>query len=312
MKFLFTLLLPAMVFGQSYSEYNVSVENPFGKLNPEAPAETADYAPLIGICDCKSDIRNPDQSWAETKDMTWTFKYVMNGTAVQDETMFKDGRSAGSIRQFIADSSKWYVHFYSNTAPTPKLLAWEGERRGDSIILYNEQKAPNGMDGFYKIVFSDISEDGFNWLGAWVNPTETIVFPTWKIRCTKRKGLSDRDQLLQNMKAFSAAYMRKDTEAIANMYTEDGKLFPGRRDILEGKEALMEYWKFAEGSKDLYHKLTPIEIQILGDYAYDYGYYEGSLTNAEGEPVNFNGKYVIVWKKIDGAWKMYLDIWNRN
>jgi len=28
-----------------------------------------------------------------------------------------------------------------------------------------EQPAPNGMEGFYKIFISDISDEGFNWLG---------------------------------------------------------------------------------------------------------------------------------------------------
>lgn len=43
------------------------------------------------------------------------------------------------------------------------------------------------MDGFYKITFYDISEEGFKWLGEWVNTTETFSFPTWKIDCKKRK-----------------------------------------------------------------------------------------------------------------------------
>ncbi|NND64193.1 MAG: nuclear transport factor 2 family protein [Flavobacteriaceae bacterium] len=310
MKFLLLLFLPLTLWSQTTENYNVSAENPFGKLNPEAPPETADYAPLIGSCDCKSEMRNPDQTWGETKDMTWTFKYIMNGTAVQDETTFKDGRNAGSIRQFIADSSKWYVHFYSNTGPTPKLPAWEGGMRGDSIVLYNEQKAPNGMDGYYRITFSDIDEKGFKWLGEWVNTSESFSYPTWKIDCTKRTALTDKEQILLNAKAFSEAYMRKDHEAIVNMYTSDGKIFPNKRNVMEGPEALSKFWKFRDGVKDVYHKLTPVEVTVIGNYAYDYGYYEGKITNSDDSENEFKGKYVIIWQKIDDDWKMYLDIWN--
>ena len=68
------------------------------------------------------------------------------------------------------------------------LSAWSGNKTTDGkIILYRPQKAPNDMEGFYKINFYDISEDGFKWLGEWVNPTETISYPTWKIDCKKRK-----------------------------------------------------------------------------------------------------------------------------
>ena len=43
------------------------------------------------------------------------------------------------------------------------------------------------MEGNYRITFKNISNDGFNWIGEWVNLDESIVFPTWKIECIKRK-----------------------------------------------------------------------------------------------------------------------------
>jgi hypothetical protein len=42
------------------------------------------------------------------------------------------------------------------------------------------------MDGKYKITFYNISKRGFDWLGEWVTPDETIMYPTWKIFCKKR------------------------------------------------------------------------------------------------------------------------------
>ena len=64
---------------------------------------------------------------------------------------------------------------------------WEGGMKDDKILLYNKQKAPNGLDGFYRITFSDISTGGFNWNGEWVSTDESIVYPTWKIWCKQRK-----------------------------------------------------------------------------------------------------------------------------
>lgn len=44
---------------------------------------------------------------------------------------------------------------------------------------------------------------------------------------------------------------------------------------------------------------------------YDYGYYEGVIKLVDGCFSYWEGKYVIVWKKLkDGDWKMYIDIWN--
>lgn len=189
------LLIITLLFSITYIRgqnsiyhYESSEVNPFGLPNPDAPPQIIDWAEMIGECDCKSVSRNPDQSWADTVNMVWRFKYIMNGMAVQDETLKEDGLNSGSIRQFIPDSSKWFVHYYSSGSPSVSLPVWEGTKNenGD-IILYNEQKAPNGMDGFYKITFSDVSHKGFNWLGEWVNKAETFSYPTWKIFCTKKR-----------------------------------------------------------------------------------------------------------------------------
>ncbi len=292
--------------------YSATAANPYGKLNPDAPKEVADYAPLIGTCDCISTSRNQDGSWADSQNMTWKWSYIMNGTAVQDETLKEDGSHSGSIRQFIADSSKWYVHYYSNRGPTTVLPAWEGGKRGDSIVLYREQQAPNGMDGYYRITFSEMKETGFKWLGEWVDRTEKIRYPTWKIDCKKRLAFSEEDKIREKIRAFSAAYMNADAVSIAGFYTSDGKLFPGGRDVISGSSAILDYWTLPEGSRNLYHKISPTEIRIFSNYAYDYGYYEGSITNKKGKKTDFEGKYVIVWKKENGDWKILLDIWNRN
>lgn len=177
------IAMPSSLWAQY--DYEPSKKYPFGRPNPEAPAQINDWAEMIGECECDSELRNPDGSWKPVEKMTWRFKYIMNGFAVQDETLKPDGANTGSIRQFIADSSRWYVHFYSNSGPTASLPTWEGNRKDGKIVLYKDQTAPNGMEGKFKIVFYDMSESGFKWEGAWVNADETIVYPTWKINCER-------------------------------------------------------------------------------------------------------------------------------
>lgn len=307
--FVFPFLLAAQY------DYEPSKEHPFGLPNPEAPNELLDFAPMIGECNCKSEMRNPDQSWAEPVDLLWRFKYIMNGTGVQDET-FSDGFTSGSIRQFIPDSTRWYVHYYSSRGPTPTLPAWEGTKRDDgNIVLYREQKAPNGMDGFYRITFYEMSDKGFKWAGEWVSTDETIVYPTWKIDCSNgKKGVAQttkKQQIVAASNRFSQAYMDGNLEGIMASYTKDAKNFPPNMDIIGG-EGIRQYWTPRDnGSKVIHHKISSEEIKFFGDYAHDYGYYEGKTKQANGDVSEWKGKYVVVWKKEGGQWKMYLDIWNR-
>ncbi|MEP1097249.1 MAG: hypothetical protein ABJG78_19190 [Cyclobacteriaceae bacterium] len=178
------LLLRSFVSFSQY-DYSPTAKNPFGKLNPDAPKEVADYKDLIGICDCKSVKRIDRDNWADTVDMKWTYKYILNGLAVQDETLKSDGTHGGSIRQYNVDSSMWYVHFYTSSVSAPALPAWGGGMKDGEIVLYRDQLAPNGMEGFFRITFSDISKQGFNWNGAWTSKDESIIYPTWRIFCSK-------------------------------------------------------------------------------------------------------------------------------
>jgi len=181
-----TLLLSSIAINAQYS-YEPSKEFPFGRPNPEAPEQIRDFEPMIGLCNCKSVARNQDGTWGEPIDMLWKFKYITNGMAVQDETLKADGTHSGSIRQYNADSSKWYVHYYSTRGIPKTLPAWEGNKIDDKIVLYKDQKAPNGMEGYYRLTFYDISKTGYKWIGEWVNKDESIVFPTWKIECVKKE-----------------------------------------------------------------------------------------------------------------------------
>jgi ketosteroid isomerase-like protein len=311
--FLAATALPAQA-SEGYP-FDASPEHPYGLPNPAAPAELLDFAPLIGECDCESLRRNPDGSWADPESMVWRFKYIMNGMGVQDETLKSDGVHSGSIRQYSADSSRWYVHYYSSASPVPTLPSWEGHRQEDGrIVLYKEQAAPNGTDGYYRLTFSDIGAEGYNWIGEWVDRAETIVYPTWKIACTRRGSSVDapaQRAIAAQAARFSQAYMDGDYDAMTAIYTKDAKIFPGNTAIISGHEAIRARWVLPEGVKILQHQSTPEEIRVLGDYAYDYGYYAGTTQLADGNTESWRGKYVIVWRRDGGVWKMYLDIWNR-
>jgi len=119
----------------------------------------------------------------------------------------------------------------------------------------------------------------------------------------------DIDQILENTRLFSGYIINADYDNIAASYTEDAKIFPGNIDIIAGQEDIKAYWILPEGVETAYHKVTSEEIKVIGNEAYDYGYYEGRTKRGE-EVSSWRGKYVIIWQKIDGTWKMYLDIWN--
>ena len=53
--------------------------------------------------------------------------------------------------------------------------------------------------------------------------------------------------------------------------------------------------------------VTTLEVEVSGDTAHEVGTY-GLM--GDGGKVLDAGKYVVVWKREDGKWKLHRDIWN--
>lgn len=138
-----------------------------------------------------------------------------------------------------------------------------------------------------------------------------IAFMT--VQCAKQSKVDhqrDIEKIEQNAQKFSSYVNSSNYKMIAESYTKDAKIFPQRGKIINGVDGILKYWTLPEGVKTINHKITPNEITIVEDTAYDYGYYEGTTIRPNGDKSSWEGKYVIVWKRVGDDWKMYLDIWN--
>jgi uncharacterized protein (TIGR02246 family) len=95
----------------------------------------------------------------------------------------------------------------------------------------------------------------------------------------------------------------KDAAAIAQLYTEDGALMPPNMPIAKGRSAIQQGWTSMLQSPGFDLTFAPEQIQVStsGDMALDRGTYR------LGEET---GKYVVVWRKIGGEWKVAADIFN--
>ena len=108
--------------------------------------------------------------------------------------------------------------------------------------------------------------------------------------------------------SFMAAFQKGDTAVIGQMYAEDAYLLPSGGEMVKGRAAIQAFWtKAAEGIGDF--KLTTVDVKPLGnDAAREIGTF---TLKAKGQPPQeVAGKYVVVWQKVGGDWKLATDIWN--
>jgi ketosteroid isomerase-like protein len=94
---------------------------------------------------------------------------------------------------------------------------------------------------------------------------------------------------------------------MAALYTLNAQLFPTHSDIVSGTEAIQKFWQGVITCGVKGATLTILEVDGQGDTAYEVGKY--ALTG-EGSKVLDNGKYVVVWKREQGKWRLHRDICN--
>ncbi len=110
-----------------------------------------------------------------------------------------------------------------------------------------------------------------------------------------------------------AAFKQRDFAAIEALYTSDGLLLPSNSPPIEGPKAIVEVWKsWGElPNVEVTFGANRVEASSSGDMAYDYGWYIFAFDTDDGR-VTDEGKYIVVWKKVGGAWKVAADIFNTN
>ena len=102
-----------------------------------------------------------------------------------------------------------------------------------------------------------------------------------------------------------------DAAAVSKLYASDGAMMAPGAPIAQGQSALEKAWGglMQMPGFGLTFKADKILVAKGGDMALDQGTYLLSLTGPKG-PTKDIGKYVVVWRNIDGQWKVAADIFN--
>jgi len=107
-------------------------------------------------------------------------------------------------------------------------------------------------------------------------------------------------------KAFIAAFLGGDAKAVAQLYTENAQVIAPGAPVARGRAAIAAAWQKAidGGVKDL--SLQTAEVEAAGDLACE----TGTVRMVARDGTVTLGRYVVVWKRDGGAWKLHRDIWN--
>lgn len=99
------------------------------------------------------------------------------------------------------------------------------------------------------------------------------------------------------------------TSQLAGCYTAKAKIYPQNRQIIHGHDSIVQFWEEVMSRGISKIDLLTCSAERMGNSAYEEGQYK--IYTAAGKEAD-EGKYLVIWKKENGHWKMHRAIWNTN
>jgi uncharacterized protein (TIGR02246 family) len=116
-----------------------------------------------------------------------------------------------------------------------------------------------------------------------------------------------RDAIAAVNENIMTAFKKGDAAGLAAFYTENGQILAPNSDFVTGRHAIQEFWQAVLGMGIKEIRLESVEVESQGDTAIEVGI--NSAYGGEGQEID-KGKYIVIWKREHGQWKLHRDIAN--
>ena len=124
-----------------------------------------------------------------------------------------------------------------------------------------------------------------------------------------RKGPAAEADLIRELdRRWQTAIAAKDVSTIIDLYAPQAIQMPAHAPRVVGRDAIKEWmksWLLTPGSSSSF-EVEEIEVAESGDIAYDRGSYKFVTERPQGRTEDV-GKYLTIWKKVGGSWRVYID-----
>jgi uncharacterized protein (TIGR02246 family) len=125
---------------------------------------------------------------------------------------------------------------------------------------------------------------------------------------TAAPALAQTAQIEAANAKWAALFDQGDFDGLGRLYTADAVAFPPGSPMVKGRAAIAAMMKAMAGQVGA-PTLTTLEVKRLGpSTAREIGTF--SLMTKEASPKQVTGKYLVLWERVGGEWKLAADIWN--
>ena len=118
-------------------------------------------------------------------------------------------------------------------------------------------------------------------------------------------GTEAREAIDAANAAFVKTFLAGDAKAVSELYTEDAQVIGPGAEVARGRAAIAAFWARAmKTTRDV--RLETTGVETAGDLAVEDGVVH--LVASDGK--ESAARYVVVWKRVAGVWRLHRDIWN--
>jgi ketosteroid isomerase-like protein len=147
----------------------------------------------------------------------------------------------------------------------------------------------------------------------WLFSIFSISIPCASVPAAISPGTHENNpSIVEASDAYLKAVLACDLPAISGMFDDDASLMPPNQALLHGKRDTERFYAgLCHGPAKLRaFTFNHIEAKVAGDVAYDVGAYKMVLAVGPEQTVEDNGKYSVILKRVDDAWKIAYLIFN--
>lgn len=140
-------------------------QSQYGEINPAAPQQTQQFAPLLGSWEITDYQLQGDGNWAEGKGADWHWYAILDGYAIQDDWIAPpqaievadiERQYGTNVRIFNPDKARWEMAWMSKKGQ--QMDTFTAVADNGQLVMEGEFSGNNA-----RITFYDITASTFQW-----------------------------------------------------------------------------------------------------------------------------------------------------
>ncbi len=124
----------------------------------------------------------------------------------------------------------------------------------------------------------------------------------------------EKQEVERYAREFEALFYQGDFTTMASYYTEDAKLMVEGQEIIQGRQAIEQFWQaVCQLARNMTRTIEVQEIVASGDLGYTRSRVTTRMQGSGDQVVTTISKDIAIWKRgSDGTWQLAVDISNHD